>query len=125
MQEPKSTMHRPWSSSDFDSSTKLIALQKPHALKMAEWPIRDFDSTHSAMADTIQGTSLVATLSKLPAQRRTIPNRLRMYRFEVIALAGRISPNVKTEGEHSVPEMLPKQNCPGPCVKTMAPPEQN
>ena len=67
MQEPKSTMHRPWSSYDFDSSTKLIALQMPHALKMAEWPIRDFDSTHSAMADTIQGTSLVATLSKLPA----------------------------------------------------------
>ena len=67
MQEPKSTMHRPWSSYDFDSSTKLIALQMPHALKMAEWPIRDFDSTHSAMAVTIQGTSLVATLSKLPA----------------------------------------------------------
>ena len=67
MWEPKSTMHRPWSSYDFDSSTKLIALQMPHALKMAEWPIRDFDSTHSAMADTIQGTSLVATLLKLPA----------------------------------------------------------
>ena len=72
-----------------------------------------------AMADTIQGTSLVATLSKLPAQRRTIPNRLRMYRFEVIALAGRISPNVKTEGEHLVPEMLPHQNCPSNCLTEM------
>ena len=48
-----------------------------------------------------------------------------MYRFEVTALAGRISPNVKTGGEHSVPEMLPKQNCPDPYVKTRAPPEQN
>ena len=66
----------------------------------------------NAVADMIQGTSLVATLSKLPMQRRTIPNRLRMYRFEVTALAGRISQNVKTESKHSVPEMLPLQNCP-------------
>ena len=59
----------------------------------------------NAVADMIQGTSLVATPSKLAVQRRTIPNRLRMYR--------------------SVPEMLPKQNCPDPYVKTRAPPEQN
>ena len=68
----------------------------------------------NAVADMIQGTSLVATPSKLPVRRRTIPNRLRMYRFEVTALAGRISPNVKTEDKHSVPEMLPLQDrCPG------------
>ena len=70
----------------------------------------------NAVADMIQGTSLVATPSKLPIQRQTIPNRLRMYRFEVTALAGRISQNVKTESKHSVPEMLPKQNCPDPYV---------
>ena len=68
----------------------------------------------NAVADMIQGTSLVATPSKLPMQRRTIPNRLRMYRFEVTALAGRISPNVKTEDKHSVPEVLSLQDrCPG------------
>ena len=37
-----------------------------------------------------------------------------MYRFEVTALAGRISPNVKTEDKHSVPEVLSLQDrCPG------------
>ena len=65
-----------------------------------------------AVANMIQGTSLVATPSKSPMQGRTIPNGLRMYRFEVTALAGRISQNVKTESKHSVPEMLPLENFP-------------
>ena len=62
-----------------------------------------------AVANMIQGTSLVATPSKSPMQGRTIPNGLRMYRFEVTALASRISPNVKTEGERSVPETSPEE----------------
>ena len=34
-----------------------------------------------------------------------------MYRFEVTALAGHIFPNVKTEDEHSIHEMLSLRNC--------------
>ena len=64
----------------------------------------------NAVADMIQGTFLVATLSKLPMQRRTIPNRLRMYRFEVTALAGHIFPTSKTEDEHSIREVLSLRN---------------
>ena len=65
-----------------------------------------------AVANMIQGTSLVATPSKSPMQGRTIPNGLRMYRFEVTALASRIFLNAKTEDGHSIHEMPPLQNFP-------------